>query len=421
MINTSLLKNNLPTDAAKEIYIKHNKAANMSSISSLEIKNNLPTDAAKEIYDLAILYREETESTRKLASAVVERLSKLKLFRMGLPKSLGGWEGNPVETLKVYELLASAEASVAWIVWNNHLACTFGRYLDETSMKELYDHPSHIYANSARPEGIAKMVPGGYMVSGQWTLVSGCELADRFVLRCLVTSEEAPATLGPGANLKLFFIAKKDVKVVDTWNVGGLNGTGSHDIIVKEVFVKEQYAVGFDSPVAIDNGYSRLPIGCINSAGCAAMALGVLKAATDDLINMCLDRVTPGKNPDLRDRVTVQAAIAKSKTVLASKRSQLHSSVATLWEESQNKNTFTDEQLADVWAASCEAAREARAMVSEIYAVAGTASLYKKYKIERAHRDIHAILQHGIVQPHWMHQVGMAYVGLTPTNAMFRT
>lgn len=191
-------------------------------------------------------------------------------------------------------------------------------------------------------------------------------------------------------------------------------------VVIKDTFVKEQYAVDFSSPVALDNTYSRLPIGCINSAGCAAMALGVLKVATDDLTKMCLDRVTPGKSPDLRDRDTVQAAIAKSRNLLASKRSQLQSSVATLWQEAQNENTFTDEQLADVWAASCEAAREARAMVSEIYAVAGTVSLYKKYKIERAHRDVHAILQHGIVQPHWMNQAGMAYVGLTPKGAMFR-
>ena len=392
----------------------------MNYTSSLKVERNLPTDAAKEIYNLAILHRVETESSRRLAPAVVKRLVDLKLFKMGLPKSLGGWEDNPVETLKVYELLASAEASVAWVVWNNHLACTFGRYLDEASMDEIYNDRRHVYANSARPEGVAEKVAGGYRVSGEWSLVSGCELADWFVLRCLVTSENSPKTLGLGADLKLFFIPKKDVEVVDTWSVGGLNGTGSHDVVVKNAFVKKQYAVDFDSTVAIDNAYSRLPIGCMNAAGCAAMALGVLKAAMDDLTQMCLDRITSGKSPDLRDRPTVQAAIAKSRTLLASKRAQLHSSVSILWDESRNHNAFTDEQLADVWAGSCEAAREARAMVSEIYAVAGTASLYKKYKIERTHRDIHAILQHGIIQPHWMNQAGMAYAGLKPTGAMFR-
>ena len=392
----------------------------MDDNTSLNKTDLLPSDAATEVFPLAVSAREDTEAARKIAPTVVKQLSELALFRMGLPKSLGGWEGNPVETLKVYETLASAEASVAWIVWNNHLACTFGRFLDESSMKEIYNNPSHVYANSARPEGVATVVDNGYMVSGRWTLVSGCELADWFVLRCLVVSEGSPTTLGPGANLKLFFIPKTEVEVIDTWNVGGLNGTGSHDIVIKDAFVKEAYAVGFDSPVAIDNAYSRLPIGCINAAGCAAMSLGVLNAAMDDLIDMCLERVTPGKNPDLRDRATVQATIAKSTTLLASKRLQLRNSVETLWNESQQQNTFTDVQLADVWAASCEAAREARAMVSEIYAVAGTASLYKQHKIERAHRDIHAILQHGIVQPHWMNQAGMAYVGLTPNAAMFR-
>lgn len=396
----------------------------MSYTSSVKVKDSLPFDSAKEIYGLADLYRGETESTRKIASAVVEGLIDLKLFRMGLPKSLGGWEDNPVETLKVYEILASADASVAWVVWNNHMSCTLGRYLDEDSMKEVYGNPSHAYSNSARPEGVATIVPGGYSVSGQWTIVSGCELADWFVLRCLISSPEAPVTLddlGPGANLKLFFIPKEDVKIADTWNVGGLNGTGSHDVVIKEAFVKEEYAVNFGDPVGIDNAYSRLPIGCINAAGCAAMALGVLRATMDDLIKICLEKVTPGKNPDIRDRIVVQATIAKSKTLLDSRRLQLHNSVTALWEVAQDDGTFSDVQLADIWAASCEAAREARAMTSELYSVAGISSIYKIFKIEKRHRDIHAILQHGIIQPHWLSQAGMAYVGLKPTAAMFRT
>lgn len=383
-------------------------------------KNSLPTDAAKEIHDLALLHREETEANRKLHPAIVERLLEYKLFRMGLPKSLGGWQDNPVETLKVYERLASAEASVAWVVWNNHLACTFGRYLDERSINEIYNNPSHVYANSARPEGIAEVISGGYKISGQWSLVSGSELADWFVLRCLVISENSPKTLGPNANLKLFFLPKKDIKIIDTWHVGGLNGTGSHDIVVKDAFVPTRYAVNFDSPVALDNAYSRMPIGCMNAAGCASMALGVLKATRDDLLQICLKQNCEPGNSKLGDCATVQAAIAKSRGVIESRRSHLYATVNVLWEVSKNKETFTDEQLADVWVASCEAAKAAKEMVSEIYAVAGTVSLYKKNKIERAHRDLHAILQHGIIQPHWMNQAGMAYVGLTPTGAMFR-
>ena len=378
------------------------------------------SESAKKVCSIAFEHRDETERTRKLAPAVVEELKAHKFFRLGLPKSLGGWEDDPVEVLKVYELLGSAEASVAWIVWNNHLACTFGRYLDESSMNEIYSNPSHCYANSTRPEGFAKKMKDGYMVSGRWTLVSGCELADWFALRCLVLADDLPKTLGPGARLKLFFLPKEAINVIDTWSVGGLRGTGSHDIEVKDVFVKEEYAVDFESQVAIDTAYSRLPVGCMNSAGNAAMALGLVQSVADELVKMGHEKVSPGKNPDFRDRPHIQSLVAQSHSSISAARKQLYDSVTALWNSSMSNRRYTDTELADVWAASCQAASMARAMLSDMYAVAGTASLYTKSPIERAHRDIHAVLQHGIIQPHWLSQAGMAYLGLTPSVPMFR-
>jgi alkylation response protein AidB-like acyl-CoA dehydrogenase len=392
----------------------------MNNLISSKTKKILPSEAAKELYSFIVSHRDETEQSRKIAPAVVERIAELGLFRMGLPKSLGGWENNPVEVLKAYELLSSAEAAVGWSVWNNHLACTFGRFLNEESLKEIYNNTLDVYANSARPEGFAEIVPDGYKVSGRWTLVSGCELSDWFALRCLVTGEGLPSTLGPGAKLKLFFIPKSEIKIIDTWSVGGLRGTGSHDVEISDCFVKEAYAVDFESPVVIDNAYNRLPIGCLNSAGNASIALGIFKSAMDDLVRICFERITPGKNPDLRDRDRIQSIVAKSKTTLNALRTQLHNAVSVIWEEAQNGNRYTDVQLADVWAASYTAATTSKSMVSEIYEAAGTVSLYTENKIERAHRDIFAVCQHGIIQPHWMNQAGMAYLGITPKGAMFR-
>ena len=379
------------------------------------------SDAAHKVCKVALEQREETEQSRRLAPLVVDQLKTLKLFRLGLSKSLHGWDIDPVEVLKAYELLSSAEASVGWIVWNNHLACTFGRFLNESAMNEIYKNPSDSYANSTRPEGYAKVVPGGYMVSGKWTLVSGCELADWFALRCLVTSKDLPSKLGPGALLKIVYIPKDAVTIVDTWSVGGLRGTGSHDIKVQETFVPESYSISFDGHVHIDNAYSRLPIGCMNAAGCASMALGLVKSAIDELVKMSLEGITSGNNPDLRDRPRVQTAVAECLSIISAVRSNLYQSVSILWKESLARNSYTDKQLADVWAASYQAASISKSTLSEIYAVAGTSSLYTKCPIERAHRDIHAILQHGIIQPHWMNLAGMAYLGITPTEAMFRT
>lgn len=389
--------------------------------SSTVDTSNLLAEAVSDIKKTAIENRDKTEELRRLAPPIVEKLKKYGLCRLGLPKYLGGWEDDPVEVLKVFEGLSAAEASVAWIVWNNHLATTFGRFLNSENLNKIYGDSEHIFANSTRPEGHARKVDDGFIVSGQWSLVSGCELADWFALRCIITTDGTPIKPGPGVELKILFLPKETVEIIDTWNVGGLRGTGSHDIKIESAFVPSEYAVSFDNKVPNETPYSRMPIGCMNSAGCGAMALGLAQSAVNTLIKIGLERITPGKNPDLRDRPGVQETVAKSLASISACRAHLYSSVTRLWEESLRGNEFNDRLLADVWAAAHLAATTSRATVTEIFAVAGTSALYTKYPFERIHRDIHGVLQHGIVQPHWLNQAGMAYLGLVPSGSMFRT
>jgi len=73
--------------------------------------------------------RKETEEARRLAPRVVEGLLETGLCRLAVPASLGGHEAAPVLALKVYEELAGAEASVAWIAWNNSLPGLFSCHL----------------------------------------------------------------------------------------------------------------------------------------------------------------------------------------------------------------------------------------------------------------------------------------------------
>ena len=56
---------------------------------------------------------------RRLAPKVVEGLIAEGLCRLAVPASLGGHETEPAIALQIYEELAWADASVAWIVWIN--------------------------------------------------------------------------------------------------------------------------------------------------------------------------------------------------------------------------------------------------------------------------------------------------------------
>src|SRR5215475_5994568 len=137
-----------------------------------------PLRAAQALRATIRATRQETEASRRLAPQVVEGLLEAGLCRLDVPVSLGGHEAEPVVTLQVYEELAWADASVAVVVMNNHLPCLTSRYFPASVRTVLFGDARQLFANSTRRSGHARVVEGGFRVSGRWSLVSGCELAD---------------------------------------------------------------------------------------------------------------------------------------------------------------------------------------------------------------------------------------------------
>jgi alkylation response protein AidB-like acyl-CoA dehydrogenase len=74
---------------------------------------------------------------------VVESLVETGLCRLAVPASLGGHEAEPVLALKVYEELGAAEASVAWIAWNNALLGLLSCHLSDSVRAELSATPAN--------------------------------------------------------------------------------------------------------------------------------------------------------------------------------------------------------------------------------------------------------------------------------------
>lgn len=149
-----------------------------------------PLSAARALRSSIKSVRHEIEAARRLPASIVDKLIETGLCRLTVPESLGGREAEPLVGLDVYEELASADASVAWIAWNNALPAFLSRYLSNAVRTELFADTHRLFANSTRPSGRAVIRPGGFRVSGRWSLVSGCALADWIPLMCIVTSTE---------------------------------------------------------------------------------------------------------------------------------------------------------------------------------------------------------------------------------------
>src|SRR5690606_5261096 len=99
--------------------------------------------------------RETTDADRNIAPPIVERLRDGGLCRLALARELAGAELPLDAALDVYETLAYADASVAWVAWNNSLPCFFGRFLARDARAEVFADRRWLYACSTRPTGRA--------------------------------------------------------------------------------------------------------------------------------------------------------------------------------------------------------------------------------------------------------------------------
>jgi alkylation response protein AidB-like acyl-CoA dehydrogenase len=379
-----------------------------------------PLNAARALRPTIRSLRHETEETRRLPSSIVHGLINAGLCRLTVPHSLGGREAEPLVGFEVYEELASAEASVAWIAWNNALPGLLSRHLSHVVRTELFADSRWLFAGSTRPSGRAAMQAGGFRVSGRWALVSGCELADWLSLLCVITDDGEPKMLATGVpEMRMAYVPKGSYRIVDTWHAGGLRGTGSHDVVVDDIFVPSERTFSLEDPDDIDRPLYRMPFAPAMGVWCGAICLGIARAATDTLLELGASKVPVDPGPGLRDRPAVQAMVASSAAALEAARLLLRDALGELWAACSRGTPVTDALRARVWGSILHTARTAKTVVTSMYEAAGASALYIDCPIERAHRDIHAIMQHIVLQPMWMEEAGRVRLGLKPTHPLF--
>lgn len=375
--------------------------------------------ATRELLPLIRSCREETETGRRIAAPVVDALRRARLCRIALPAELDGLALAPREALVIYEMLASEEASVGWIVWNSALPCYLGRFLQPAARREIFGNPDDLYAGSTRPSGRAAVAGDHYRLNGRWSLVSGCELAEWLALRSVIEENGQPRMLQPNVpEARTLWVRRSDVEILDTWHTGGLRGTGSHDVVVKDKLVPRHHTMSPVDGSTLDGTLGRVPIVCTMAAGYASQLLGIGGAAVDVLVGLTASKPVVDPGPALGERAAVLAAIAEHKARLAAAGSWLDKCVTRLWEVSESARP-APKVIAAVFGAAHHAMAQGRAAVTAMHALAGATALYTSSPLERAHRDVHAMAAHIIAQPNYVEDTGRVLLDLKPLNPLY--
>lgn len=373
---------------------------------------------ARELRPRILSQRDAIEASRRVPEDLARELARAGFFRIFLPAAYGGLDLTPMEGIAIFEELAKADASVAWCVWNGNTHWTAAQLSPEAA-HAIHDDGDVVTANSTRPSGQAHVVENGYRVTGRWSLVSGCELASWMVLWAVVHEGGKPRMMASGGpEIRFMLLPASECEIIDTWTVGGLRGTGSHDVAVHEVSVPAAFGSGFFDPQILPGPRYRIPAFSRVIPGLGAMALGIARTAIETLKEIAGAKMPARTTQMLRDTPDAQARVSEAEALVCAARLFLFDSLDRLWTALLETGEVTMEARAQARLAASHAVASAVRAVDLMYVAGGASSLYASCPLERAFRDVHAMTQHIGVHPRVMQSTGRVLFGLESDTAL---
>ena len=130
------------------------------------------------------------EAAREMPPDVLEAMHKARIFRVLLPKSVGGDEADLVTFAETIETLAQGDASAAWVSGQGGGCALAAAFLTPNARQKWFGPANAVLAWGAGIQGQAIKVDGGYRVSGRWMFNSGSRHATILGGHSFVVDEE---------------------------------------------------------------------------------------------------------------------------------------------------------------------------------------------------------------------------------------
>jgi alkylation response protein AidB-like acyl-CoA dehydrogenase len=365
--------------------------------------------------------RDDIERERSLPAPLVKRLAEAGFFSLWLARSLGGPELNTIDYLRVIEELSRADGAVGWCTMVSAGYSRLSGYLHDDVAREVFGDGSVIVAGTINPTGKAVAVPGGFRVTGRWSYGSFIQHSAWTVGSSVVHENDVPRRAPDGApDMRLMLFPTSAVEIIDTWRVGGLRGTGSHDFRVTDLFVPKDRAIAAFTakPVRPGTLYAA-PFITVFAMAIASVPLGIARAAIEAFIALAEAKTPMGATSRLRDKASAQADLGKAEALLRSARAFLVETAGEIWHTVAAGELPSLRQRATARLAAAQAASSSAQSVDLLYNAAGGSALYEHNLLERCFRDVHATTQHMGTSSANFELSGRVLLGLDPATPRF--
>lgn len=356
----------------------------------------------------------EIEQARHLPRDLADKMAKAGLFRLAVPKSLGGLEAEPAVLLKAIEEVSIADGATGWCLMIGATSGLTAAYLDPATAKEIYGDPLTVTGGVFGPRGKAEIAGDTYKVSGRWQWASGSSHCRWLMGGCVITENGKPRIQEDGVpETRMMLFPAADAKIHDTWHSSGLCGTGSNDMELRDVTVPRRRSLSIVSDKPVEQGALYVfPIFGLLALGIAAVGLGLARRSIDELAELAGAKIPTGARRPLAERAATQADFARAEALLGSARSFYFEAVAIAWEKAQAEGVIDVDTRARLRLAATHATETSAEVVDLMYGLGGGTSVYRTSALQRCFRDVHVVTQHMMVAPATWELVGRTLLGV---------
>jgi alkylation response protein AidB-like acyl-CoA dehydrogenase len=383
-------------------------------------------DRIAEIADQLREQAWEAENLGQLPEATVKQMKAAGSIRLLQPKKYGGLEVHPREFAETVMATAALDPAAGWIngvvgVHPYQLA-----YADPRVAEEVWAHDVDTWvASPYAPQGVAKPVDGGYVFNGRWQFSSGTDACDWIILGAMIGDADGKPLMPP--QMLHMILPRKDYEIVpDSWNVVGLRGTGSKDVIVKDAFVPSHRTM--DAMKVMDGTAQReagmtetlylMPWSTMFPLGISSAVIGIAEGALAAHLDYQRERVN-SSGVAVKDDPYVMYGIGEAAADINAARQELLANADRIYDMVDAGKDVSFEDRAAGRRTQVRAVWRAVAAVDEIFARSGGNAMRMDKPLQRYWRDVHTGQAHAIHVPGTVfHASALSSLGVDPQGPL---
>ena len=381
---------------------------NVETLEFLEIAKSFVPDIKRATPEI-------TEG-REIPAELINSMADAGLFRLYIPKSVGGHEVDYLYFLKILFEVAKADGSMGWCFNQNNVLSTISAFMPKELAEKIWSDQRTILSNGPPVNPEVEVLDDGYKISGRWNFSSGSRHAKWVV--ALVPIKGRAGIRPEAPEMRNMLIPKEQVEFIDTWQVSGLRGTGSFSFTADELFVPEGHSFIEGNPPREGGPLYVIPKTLLFCSGFATTALGVARSGLDSIIELS-EAKTPQEQDLLQSQPFTHRELGMAEAVWRAARSYLEDSVNEAWEWAKNERIIPLEQRINLRLSSTHAIRESVKVADMAYSLAGSSAIFERTPIQRKFQDVRVISQQ--IQGRMTHYdtAGQYFLGLEPQGRLF--